>query len=386
MEEKGNLTGEISANRISGEKNKAGYEKEEENMWLWLCSIPGLYRNNKKALLDYFGTPGEIFSAPQDELDRLPCLGAQQRSELLKLRRGWDGEKRMHMLEERGIRFISHKSSAYPHRLREIYDFPYGLFVKGKLPSDQKPAAALVGARLCSSYGKHWAAVIAQDLAAAGVQIVSGMARGVDGIAQKAAMDAGGESFAVLGCGADLCYPQENRRIYESLASQGGIISEYPPGTQPLPIHFPMRNRIISGLSDLIIVAEAKEKSGFLITADLGLEQGRDVIAVPGRTGDVLSVGCNRLIDQGAGIFISTGALLGRLNPGKTGVREIKKENIALEREENLVYSVLEFQTKNLQIIADETGLSPQEAGAALVRLMLRGMITEDAKNFYSKV
>ena len=358
----------------------------KEDGWLWLCSVPGLYRTGKKALLDYFGTPGEIFRAEQIELEKLPFLREQQKQQLLESRKDWDQEKRMHILQEQGIRFISHESCDYPKRLHEICDYPYGLFVKGKLPSDEKPSVAVVGARLCSSYGRHMAAGIAGELAAAGVQIVSGMARGVDGTAQKAAMDAGGESFAVLGSGTDICYPRENRWIYENLTEKGGVLSEYPPGTPPLPFHFPMRNRIISGLSDLILVAEAKDKSGSLITADLALEQGRDVIAVPGRTGDVLSAGCNSLIDQGAGIFISSESLLERLNLGKTGGTELKKANITLEREENLVYSVLEFQTKNLQTIADETGLSPQEAGAVLVRLLLRGLDTEDAKNYYSKV
>ena len=199
-------------------------------------------------------------------------------------------------------------------------------------------------------------------------------------------MEAGGESFGVLGSGADICYPKSNEKLYRMCMERGGILSTYLPGTPPTPNLFPPRNRIISGLSDGILIIEAREKSGTIITADLALEQGRDVIAVPGRTGDVLSAGCNSLIDQGAGIFISSESLLERLNLGKTGGTELKKANITLEREENLVYSVLEFQTKNLQTIADETGLSPQEAGAVLVRLLLRGLVTEDAKNYYSKV
>lgn len=357
-----------------------------EDMWLWLCSLKGLYRVQQKVLLDYFGTPKELFGAPEDEITELPLLSGKQKREILISRSRWDGEKEWNALEKRGIRFISHESQAYPARLRGIYDYPYGLFIKGRLPAAGKPAAAVVGARMCSAYGRHWAAQIAGQLAALGVQIVSGMARGVDGTAQKAALDAGGESFAVLGSGVDVCYPQENRRIYNELLEKGGIISEYPPGTSPAAFHFPIRNRIISGLSDMVIVTEAKEKSGSLITADLGLEQGRDIVAVPGRAGDVLSAGCNSLIDQGADIFVSAERLAERLNIGKREHLKPKKSNIALEREENLVYSVLEFQTKSLQCIADETGLTPREAGAVLVRLLLRGLITEDAKNYYSKI
>ena len=170
------------------------------------------------------------------------------------------------------------------------------------------------------------------------------------------------------------------------LIEKGGVLSEFPAGTQPFPGHFPMRNRIISGLSDLVIVVEAREKSGSLITADQALEQGRDVMAVPGRTGDALSAGCNHLIAQGAEIFLSAEQLIERLKVKKKSRTNRKKTNLALESEENLVYSVLEFQTKNLQSIANETGLTPQRASAVLVRLTLRGLVAEDVKNHYSKI
>lgn len=212
------------------------------------------------------------------------------------------------------------------------------------------------------------------------------MARGIDGTAQRAAIKGGAKSYAVLGCGPDICYPMQNQDLYQNLLKNGGVLSEYPPGSSPLPFHFPMRNRIISGLSDLVIVIEAREKSGSLITADQALEQGRDVMVLPGRVGDALSAGCNRLIDQGAGIFLSTDQILERLKIKKKNHTNTKKTYIALESEENLVYSVLEFQAKNLQSIADETNLTPQKVSAILVRLMLCGLVAEDVKNHYSKV
>ena len=218
------------------------------------------------------------------------------------------------------------------------------------------------------------------------LDLASGMARGIDGTAQRAAIKGGGKSYAVLGCGPDICYPMQNRDLYQNLLKNGGVLSEYPPGSSPLPFHFPMRNRIISGLSDLVIVIEAREKSGSLITADQALEQGRDVMVLPGRAGDALSAGCNRLIDQGAGIFLSTDQILERLKIKKKNHTNTKKTYIALESEENLVYSVLEFQAKNLQSIADETNLTPQKVSAILVRLMLCGLVAEDVKNHYSKV
>lgn len=165
----------------------------------------------------------------------------------------------------------------------------------------QEPAAAIIGARLASGYGREQARRFSYRLASRGITIISGMARGIDGIAQMAALDAGGKSYAVLGCGVDICYPEENRKLYDRLLQQGGIISEYPPGTFPEARLFPQRNRIISGLADLVLVIEARKKSGTLITVDMALEQGREVFALPGRVSDSLSDGCNRLIRQGAG-------------------------------------------------------------------------------------
>lgn len=360
--------------------------EKREDMWLWLCSIPGLYRPHIRALLEYFETPETVFDLKEQELLKCPLLTPKQKEEIVRSKKSWDGQKEWYALKKKGILFINCEQEQYPARLKQIYDYPYGLFCKGRLPREEKPAAAVVGARLCSGYGRHWAAEIAGQLAARGVEIVSGMARGIDSAAQSAALDAGGSSYAVLGSGVDICYPRENSPLYRRIEEEGGVISEYPPGTPPNAWHFPMRNRIISGLSDIVVVAEAKEKSGSLITADLALEQGRDVIAVPGRAGDVINAGCNRLIEQGAGIFISVEQLAERMNMQQFSCPDVKKTNIILETRENLVYSVLEFRAKNLQSIADETGLAPETAGALLVRLMLKGLIMETAKNYYARV
>lgn len=171
---------------------------------------------------------------------------------------------------------------------------------KAALPGIDSPAAAVIGARFASGYGREQARRFSYRMASRGITIISGMARGIDGIAQTAALDAGGRSCAVLGCGVDICYPEENRPLYDRLLQQGGILSEYPPGTPPEARLFPLRNRIISGLSDAVLVIEARRKSGTLITVDMALEQGRDVFALPGRVSDSLSDGCNRLIRQGA--------------------------------------------------------------------------------------
>mgnify|MGYP002235004613 CR=1 FL=1 len=179
-------------------------------------------------------------------------------------------------------------------------------FYRGKLPDENEPAVAVIGARECSEYGRYVAEELGQYLGRAGIQVISGMARGIDGISQQAALSAGGTSYGVLGCGVDICYPAQNRRLYEELLEKGGLLSTYAPGTKPLPQYFPPRNRIVSGLSDALIVIEARQKSGTLITVDMALEQGRDVYVVPGRLTDRLSDGCNHLADAGSGsVFIS---------------------------------------------------------------------------------
>lgn len=206
------------------------------------------------------------------------------------------------LAEAADVRFLSFDDPEFPDRLRSIPRPPYGLYVRGRVPDSSRPTCAVIGARMASAYGREQARAFGKALADAGIPTVSGMARGVDGIAQRAATEAGGCSYAVLGCGADICYPQENADLYIDLLRHGGILSEYPPGTKAEARLFPDRNRIISGLSDTVLVIEARERSGTLITVDAALEQGREIAAVPGRVSDALSCGCNRLIRQGAAI------------------------------------------------------------------------------------
>jgi DNA processing protein len=204
-----------------------------------------------------------------------------------------------------GIRIIPYDDESFPNKLRTIPDPPSCIYVKGKLPDDNLPSVSIVGARMCSEYGRYVARQFGLELAQAGIQIISGMAMGVDGISQKAALKAGCPSYGVLGCSPEFCYPDTNQDIYDMLCKNGGIISEYMPGTMPQARLFPQRNRIISGLSDIVLVIEARKKSGTQITVDMALEQGKEIFAVPGRITDRLSDGCNDLIRQGAGIALA---------------------------------------------------------------------------------
>ncbi|MBP5529298.1 MAG: DNA-processing protein DprA [Lachnospiraceae bacterium] len=208
------------------------------------------------------------------------------------------------------IRWTHLNKKDYPFRLKNIGDPPLMLFYRGKLPDEQRPCVAIVGARECSPYGEKTARMFARELSSVGVQIISGMARGVDGISQRGSISAGGNTFGVLGCGVDVIYPVENKDLFDDILKDGGILSEFDPGTEPLRTYFPSRNRIISGLSDIVLVVEARKRSGTYITVTQALDQGREVFAVPGRITDALSDGCNNLIAAGAGIAVGSQSII----------------------------------------------------------------------------
>lgn len=282
---------------------------------------------------------------------------------------------------ENSIQYIRQQDAAYPERLRVHRGMPKGLYVLGRLPDPSRRSVAIVGARRSSRYGDEMARVFAGELAREGIQIISGMAWGIDGMAHEGALEAGGDTFAVLGSGVDVCYPAGHRRLYERLIEKGGILSEQPPGMPPKPGHFPARNRIISGLSDLVLVVEAREKSGSLITADLALEQGKDVFAVPGRIGDGLSQGCLNLIRQGAGLADSPLAILEAL--GMNAGKNTEPEKILLAKDENIVYSWIRLQPVSLDEIVKKTRMPVQKVLSLLVGLELKGCIREIRKNDY---
>ena len=266
----------------------------------------------------------------------------------------YDIEDEYKRLLQRGIKLVVEGEEEYPARLRKIPDPPYGLYYAGKLPDKEKKAVAIVGARDCSEYGRYMAKRFGAALAQADIAVISGMARGIDGISQQAALQAGGYSLAVFGCGVDVCYPAEHRNLYDSLMEKGGVCSEYLPGTEPRAMLFPPRNRIISGLADVILVIEAREKSGTLITVDMALEQGKEVYALPGRATDPLSRGCNRLIKQGAGLVETPEELIGSLR-GSLSHAEKKRENwtqqelVFLEGTQQRLWELLDFTPQSAE-------------------------------------
>ena len=292
--------------------------------------------------------------------------------------------KSYHREVGQGIRFISRIDEAFPEKLKPYPGCPIGLYVKGKLPDPKKPAVAMVGARACSSYGRAIANRFGRELAEAGVQVISGMAAGIDGICQQAALSVGGESFGVLGCGVDVVYPPENHELYRMLEENGGLISEYAPGRPPLSYQFPARNRIISGLCDCLIVVEARKKSGTLITTDFALEQGKYIGAVPGRVGDSLSEGCNQLIQTGAFLIQNTEDILNILGIySKTNEKIMKNPADSLASLEKTVYSCLGLCPKHLEEIVGEVMLPMSQVMEILLTLEINGLVSRVGANEY---
>lgn len=288
--------------------------------------------------------------------------------------------------EEKILR-ISSKSAEYPEKLNNYPKMPEILFVKGRLPDRKKPSIAIVGARACSTYGRIQAFRYAKVLSSAGVQIISGMAYGIDAEAHKGALEGGTATYAVLAGGVDICYPAGNKALYERILREGGgIISEQPPGMRARNYFFPARNRIISGLADMVLIVEAREKSGSLITAQWALDQGKTVYAIPGPVNEELSIGCHKLIYDGAGIAYSPEILLRELGMNyENKVKSDSKNDLGLASDLKLVYSCLDLRPKNPDYIVRKTGFSPAQVSNCLVELTLRGLIRESGRHYYVK-
>ena len=366
----------------------------EREYWLYLAKIKEIDSRRRRMLLETFGNPEEIYRAEVGTLRKVPLLNDSHVEALLRYRK-IDLENEMERMIEKGISFVTFSDREFPERLRDIPDPPVILFFKGEFPKNNTPAVAIVGSRNCSMYGKEICSSFSKRLASAGITIVSGMALGLDGHAHRGALEAGGKTVAVLGCGADVCYPPANRDIYEKLGNpgangegSGSIISEYYPGETPMPYYFPQRNRIISGLADVLLVIEAREKSGTLITVDHALEQGKEIFAIPGRIGDALSEGCNSLIKNGAHIATEPEDIISELKVHfeillyeEKGRK--KKKLSSLNGEERMIYECLSFDPVQINDISDRTGIPFDRLPVLLIGMEMKDVIEETGKNMY---
>ncbi len=338
-----------------------------------------------KRLMEKFGSAEAVLDSGKTEfaLDKLrtKVRWDELKSPDLLSRADAEIEKALKL----GVDIVPYDDERYPSLLREIYDPPIVLYVKGVLPPSDAAAVAVVGSRVCSLYGRKMAAEISRDLSSAGVTVVSGLALGIDTAAHEGALAGGGRTLAVLGGGIGKLYPPGNRRLAEKICEGGALISEYPVEMDPQPGFFPVRNRIISGLSQGVLVVEAKEKSGALITADAALEQGRDVFALPGNADSSKSLGTNSLLKQGARLTLSAQDILAEL--GLAPARKAKQSARAvLTAEEDKFLFLLDAGPVHLDEIVEASGFSIPKALVVLSALEIKKYVKEAPGKYFQRV
>lgn len=366
----------------------------EEYYNLWFCSLPGVGNVRGKRLLSLCGGSTKKLYYGADRIWK-QVLPEKVYEEVKRFTESWKLREEYEKMAEKDVGLVMLSDDAYPEKLKQIPDAPQGLFFKGKLPDKRERSVAVVGARDCSAYGNYVARELGKTLGERGISLVSGMAKGIDGISQQAALEAGGISYGVLGCGADVCYPSGNKKVYEMLQERGGVLSPYPTGTLPRAGNFPPRNRIVSGLSDAVVVIEARNKSGTLITVDMALEQGREVYVVPGRVTDRLSDGCNRLLKQGAQVFLSPEELIEELFGGRVQKPERLEEDLERGQPEGQqlpeqlarVYAALDFMPCSLEDIGSRIPFSCTvgELGRMLIQLCMKDMAVQVSQGYFCR-
>lgn len=294
-------------------------------------------------------------------------------------------KKQYENLKKQSIFMTVFGDADYPEKLSKIDDSPAVLFYKGRLPMSSEKTIAIIGARNCSEYGSYVAKEFASFFAKNKITVISGMARGIDGYAQTSALTENGFCIGVLGNGVNVCYPAENMELYRTLIKKGCVMSEYFPDEKPMANYFPPRNRIISGLADALLVVEAKEKSGTLITVEMALEQGKDVYVVPGRITDALSKGCNKLLQEGANPAVSPRAMLLDLY-GESFLEKEKNGEKVLSKEQTSILSFLEFTPVHINVLHNRTRLPLEVLQRELLFMSVAGLVKQTMNGWYQRV
>ncbi|NJD55420.1 MAG: DNA-protecting protein DprA [Nitrospirae bacterium] len=353
--------------------------------WIGLSLVPDIGPITARQLISRTGSPEHVFNLDLQELLSVQGMTRVRAENILNFS-GWDAvERQAKVLEQKGISAVCYGTPGYPEVLKEIPDAPAVIYAKGSYRPDDRFGIAVVGSRTYSPYGQAVTQKISGELAAAGITVISGMARGIDTFAHRSSLASGGRTIAVLGSGIDVCYPSENRGLMDKIAGSGCVLSEFPPGTPPNRENFPRRNRLISGLSLGVLVVEAAEDSGSLITASIALEQNREVFAVPGNITSKNSAGTNQLIRQGAKMVMQSSDIIEELAPVLKGfIRDETKRNVELSAGEQAVCACLSGEPKHIDILARETGLPVHRILDILLSLELKGVIRQsDGKRFY---
>jgi DNA processing protein len=353
--------------------------------WIGLTLVPEVGPVISRKLLASMGSPENIFSAGLNDLLTINGLSSKVAKNIKSFQQ-WDQvEKKVKIIERRGIKIIAANNPEYPEVLKELPDAPIILYMKGDYQPDDRFGIAIVGSRKHTEYGEAAVLKIAGELSSAGFTIISGMARGIDSLAHKSALSSGGRTIAVFGTGLDICYPAENKGLMEKIAESGCVMSEFPPGTKPNRENFPRRNRLISGLSLGVLVVEATVDSGSLITANYALEQNKEVFALPGNITSVSSEGPNRLIKQGAKIVLDAEDIIEELAPMLRGFIKAKKSRpVKMSEEENSLCNFMTREPKHVDILSRESGLSVHGVLDLLLSMELKGIVRQsNGKRFY---
>ena len=356
--------------------------------WLALKLTQGVGNVGFKNLVTAFGSPPAVFEAPVAALQQVPHI-TQKAARNIQGFNDWQPvDRELEMADRLGVSIVTSDSPLYPPLLLNIYDFPPVLYLKGTLAQSDLPLA-VVGSRMASTYGRYTTERLCRELALSGITIVSGMARGIDSAAHTGALAGKGRTVAVLGSGLDVVYPPENRELFERIAESGAVITEFPFSTRPVAANFPARNRIISGISLGVVVVEAGEKSGSLITARVALEQGREVFAVPGSIDSPGTKGTHRLIREGAKLVEGTQDILEeilpqvdlRTAPDKPAVETTGKtpgvSSGELEAAEQAILKALGATPIHIDTLAADTGYQIQNLLGILMSLELKGFVTQ---------
>ena len=359
-------------------------ELSERDYWFWLASCEWMSIGSAEKLLGYFKTAKNIYNGRNSQYEKIKGLSKRVLKHLEAREISEDQIKkdleRMYALNGQ---FVCRVDDAYPGKLRNLPDAPLGIFYYGELPKENQPVIAIVGAREASGYGLEAARYFSQKLAEHGMGVISGLARGIDGEAHKGAIQGKGETWGVLGCGLHMCYPKENYRLFEQMKTHGGILTEYGYGVKPEPWHFPMRNRLISGLADGVFVIEARERSGSLITVDIGLEQGKNIYALPGSFHAPLSRGCHQLIQGGAKLVYEPEDILEDFKISMIPVDHTKEKKLSLDKSEQLVYASLRLGPKDIETISMTCGLPLTETISIVMQMELEGKLRSLGQNQY---
>jgi DNA processing protein len=349
---------------------------EDKLYWLALNMIPGIGPITYRNLVAGFRDPERVFAASPKALAAVEGVGEKTIGAIKAFPAEAAATEELKKAEDLGVSILTFRDQGYPNNLLQIYDPPPLIYVRGKVDDEGSPLVAMVGSRKGSPYGRAVTKRISRELTSAGVTVVSGMARGIDTCAHLGALEAGGKTIAVLGCGIDIVYPPENERLFFEIIGHGAVISEFPLSTPPEGKNFPKRNRIISGLSLGVVIVEATADSGSLITASHALEQGREVFAVPGNIGMATSQGTNALIKQGAKLVEGAQDILVEIIPQYEG-KASRDATPVLNDEEDGILQLLSHDPLHIDEISRMSQMEVRRVSTILLELELKGVISQ---------